>query len=83
MTHAASALLPVRFLDRSAAVHGDKTAVIDDWHTAMAMVLLKLGITDVNTSSADDLKKVGDTMITDWAKQAGPDGQAVLGAYRK
>jgi TRAP-type C4-dicarboxylate transport system substrate-binding protein len=30
-----------------------------------------------------DLKKVGDTMITDWAKQAGPDGQAVLGAYRK
>ena len=29
MTHAASALLPVRFLDRSAAVHGDKTAVID------------------------------------------------------
>ena len=27
----------------------DKTAVIDDWHTAMAMVLLKLGITDVNT----------------------------------
>jgi len=40
----------------------NKTAVIDDWHTAMAMVLLKLGITDVNTSSADDLKKVGETL---------------------
>lgn len=40
----------------------NKTAVIDDWHTAMAMVLLKLGITDVNTSSADDLKKVGDAL---------------------
>jgi hypothetical protein len=30
-----------------------------------------------------DLKKVGDTMIADWAKQAGADGQAVLDAYRK
>lgn len=40
----------------------NKTAVIDDWHTAMAMVLLKMGITDVNTSSADDLKKLGDQL---------------------
>lgn len=39
-----------------------KTAIIDDWHTAMAMVLLKQGITDVNTSSADDLKMVGDQL---------------------
>ena len=30
-----------------------------------------------------DLKKVGDTMIADWTKQAGADGQAVLDAYRK
>lgn len=37
----------------------DKTAIIDDWHTAMAMVLLKLGITDVNTAAEDDLAKVG------------------------
>jgi spermidine/putrescine transport system substrate-binding protein len=28
----------------------------------MSMVLLKLGITDVNTSSADDLKQVGDQL---------------------
>ncbi|MGU3502356.1 AMP-binding protein [Mycobacterium sp. C31M] len=29
MTHAVSALTPVRFLDRAAAVHGDRIAVID------------------------------------------------------
>lgn len=39
-----------------------ETAVIDDAHTAMAMVLLKLGIDDVNTSSSDDLKKVADAL---------------------
>jgi spermidine/putrescine transport system substrate-binding protein len=40
----------------------DKTAILDDWHTAMAMVLLKQGKTDVNTSNADDLKMVGDQL---------------------
>lgn len=40
----------------------DKTAVIDDWHAAMSMVLLKEGITDVNTSSADNLKTVGEQL---------------------
>jgi spermidine/putrescine transport system substrate-binding protein len=40
----------------------NKTAILDDYHTAMAMVLLKMGITDVNTSNADDLKKVGDQL---------------------
>ena len=40
----------------------NQTAVIDDWHTAMAMVLLKLGITDVNTSSAADLERVGEAL---------------------
>ncbi len=40
----------------------DKTAILDDWHTAMAMVLLKEGKTDVNTSSADDLKMVGEQL---------------------
>jgi spermidine/putrescine transport system substrate-binding protein len=39
-----------------------KTAILDDWHTAMAMVLLRQGITDINTSSADDLKIVGDQL---------------------
>jgi spermidine/putrescine transport system substrate-binding protein len=40
----------------------NKTAVIDDWHTAMSMVLLKEGITDVNTNSAADLKIVGEQL---------------------
>jgi len=39
-----------------------KTAVIDDWHTAMSMVLLREGITDVNTSSEADLKLVGEQL---------------------
>ena len=40
----------------------NQTAVLDDWHTVMAMVLLKLGITDVNTSSAEDLNRVGEAL---------------------
>jgi spermidine/putrescine transport system substrate-binding protein len=40
----------------------DKTAILDDWHSAMAMVLLKEGITDVNTSSESDLKMVGEQL---------------------
>ena len=40
----------------------NKTAVIDDWHTAMSMVLLKEGITDVNTNSPADLKIVGEQL---------------------
>jgi TRAP-type C4-dicarboxylate transport system substrate-binding protein len=30
-----------------------------------------------------DLKKVGDTMLQEWLKKAGPDGQAVVDAFRK
>src|ERR1043166_1752036 len=30
-----------------------------------------------------DMKKVGDTMVSDWAKKAGADGQAILDGYRK
>ena len=30
-----------------------------------------------------DMKKVGDTMIKEWTEKAGPDGQAILDAYRK
>ena len=32
---------------------------------------------------AADLRKVGDAMLQDWLKKAGPDGQAVMDAYRK
>ncbi|MGH8714293.1 MAG: TRAP transporter substrate-binding protein [Casimicrobiaceae bacterium] len=30
-----------------------------------------------------DLKKVGDVMLQDWLKKAGPDGQAIIDAFRK
>jgi spermidine/putrescine transport system substrate-binding protein len=36
------------------------TALIDDWHTAMAFVGLRAGITDVNTSSARDLQTISE-----------------------
>ncbi|MFG1933157.1 spermidine/putrescine ABC transporter substrate-binding protein [Mycobacterium sp. NPDC048908] len=39
-----------------------KTAVLDDWHTTMAMVLLRQRITDVNTSSEADLRMVGEQL---------------------
>ncbi len=32
-----------------------ETAIIDDWHTAMAMCLLKAGRTDINTAAPADL----------------------------
>jgi spermidine/putrescine transport system substrate-binding protein len=40
--------------------YSGQTALIDDWHTAMAMVALRAGITDVNTSSAQDLRTISD-----------------------
>ena len=40
----------------------NQTAVVDDGHTVISMVLLKLGIPDVNTASAEDLQKVGDAL---------------------
>ncbi len=30
-----------------------------------------------------DMKKIGDEMVADWLKQAGPDGKAILDAYEK
>jgi len=32
---------------------------------------------------AADLKKIGDTMTVEWVKVAGPDGQAIVEAFRK
>src|SRR3954447_14063741 len=38
------------------------TAVIDDWHTCMAMCLLRAGITDLNTASSGDLQTIKDQL---------------------
>ena len=47
--------------------------------------LAKNGMTVAAPSAAlkADLKKVGDTMIGEWQKTAGAEGQAILDAYRK
>ena len=31
----------------------------------------------------EGFKKIGDTLTTDWLKRAGPDGQAIIDAYKK
>ena len=48
-------------------------------------LLKKNGMT-VHVPSAQlkvDMKKVGDTMIKEWTEKAGPEGQAVVDAYKK
>jgi TRAP-type transport system periplasmic protein len=47
--------------------------------------LAKNGMTVAPPSAAlaADLKKIGETMTAEWTKQAGPDGQAVVDAYKK
>jgi TRAP-type C4-dicarboxylate transport system substrate-binding protein len=47
--------------------------------------LVKNGMTVAPPSAQlrTDLKKIGDTMTAEWSKQAGPDGQAVVDAYKK
>jgi spermidine/putrescine transport system substrate-binding protein len=47
------------------------TAVIDDWHTAMAMCLLRKGKTNINTSSAADLKLISQ-QLTELASATKP-----------
>ena len=47
--------------------------------------LTKNGMTVAPPSAAfaAELKKIGDTMTSEWAQKAGPDGQAIVDAYRK
>jgi spermidine/putrescine transport system substrate-binding protein len=42
--------------------YSGKTAIIDDWHTAMAMVLFRAGISDANTASAKDLTLIANQL---------------------
>jgi spermidine/putrescine transport system substrate-binding protein len=39
-------------------------AILDDWHTAMAMVLMRDGINDINTTSSHALSRVRDELIS-------------------
>ena len=73
-------------LQKSAEVaeaRGRKTS--EDKNTWYLEQLAKNGM-KVEQPSAQlkaDLKKIGDTMTSDWAKQAGAEGQKALDAYRK
>jgi spermidine/putrescine transport system substrate-binding protein len=40
-----------------------RLAVIDDWHTAMAMVALRAGVSDINSTKASDLATIRDHML--------------------
>jgi len=48
-------------------------------------LLKKNGMTIVPPSAqlTSDMKKVGDTMLKTWLEKAGPEGQAVIDAYKK
>ncbi|MGH8868374.1 MAG: polyamine ABC transporter substrate-binding protein [Actinomycetes bacterium] len=48
-----------------------QVAVIDDWHTMMAMVLLRNGVTDINTNKPKDLRLMQSQML-DMASKTKP-----------
>ena len=54
-------------------------------NTEYIELLKKNGMTIVTPSPqlSSDMKKVGDTMLKEWLDKAGPEGQAVVDAYKK
>jgi TRAP-type C4-dicarboxylate transport system substrate-binding protein len=42
-----------------------------------------MNIAEPSAQLKSDLKKVGDVLVADWLKKAGPEGQAVIEAYKK
>ena len=58
-----------------------KVGFYDDWHNAIAMALLKLGITDVNTSSTNDIDRAKQYLISLVTKNKA--GISINGAYVK
>lgn len=54
-------------------------------NTEYLELLKKNGMTILPPSAQlkADLKKVGDTMLQEWLQKAGPEGQAIVDAYRK
>ena len=51
--------------------YSSKLAVIDDWHTAMAMVALRAGITDINSTKPKDIAVIRDQLL-DMQQQTQP-----------
>ncbi len=42
-----------------------------------------MNIVGAPAALTSDMKKVGDTMLKEWLEKAGPEGQAVVDAYKK
>jgi spermidine/putrescine transport system substrate-binding protein len=40
-----------------------RLALIDDWHTAMAMVALRAGVSDINSTKARDIARINDQLL--------------------
>jgi TRAP-type C4-dicarboxylate transport system substrate-binding protein len=76
---------------RDAVLKAGAAAETRGWATSRAKnneyleLLKKNGMTIVEPSAQlkGDLKKVGDTMLQEWLQKAGPEGQAVVDAFRK
>jgi spermidine/putrescine transport system substrate-binding protein len=51
--------------------YSGKMAILDDWHTAMSMVLLRNGIQDINSTSQKDLDLIR-TQLLDLRKTMSP-----------
>lgn len=76
---------------QDAVVAAGKAAEERGWATSRAkdMAYIKdLSKNGMTTGLASDevrdgLNKIGDTMTEDWIKSAGPDGKAIIDAYRK
>ncbi len=54
----------------------------NDWYKK-ALAEKGMKIVAPSPKLTDDLKQVGSIMLADWEKKAGPDGAALLAAYRK
>ena len=76
---------------RDAVLKAGAAAEARGWATSRAKnseyleLLKKNGMTIVEPSAQlrADLKKVGDTMLQEWLQKAGPEGQALVDAFRK
>jgi TRAP-type C4-dicarboxylate transport system substrate-binding protein len=43
----------------------------------------KMTVYEANAAFKAELTKMGETMLTEWLQKAGPDGQAIISAFRK
>ncbi|MDJ0951371.1 MAG: TRAP transporter substrate-binding protein [Alphaproteobacteria bacterium] len=76
---------------QDAVMAAAKTAEDRGWKASMAETDAKIAILKKNGMNVQDpsdtlksgLQKIGDTMIDEWAKQAGKDGESILQAYKK